>query len=119
MNNRDAWLEEAASVADEVARAAANVALSAKPSPQAVIDADAMARGARMVAAAIRARKEGGAAFCWLEVAGHGSDYVRIQASMPPYDAIAAAEDWERIADTIGGRARVVSAAGGIVWRGR
>lgn len=119
MNDKNTWLEEAASVADEVARAAASVVLGTMAAPQAAIDADATARGARMAAAAIRARKDGEAPSCWLEVAGHGSGYVRIQASMPPLEAIAAAEDWERSADTIGGRARVISATGGIVWRGR
>lgn len=73
-----------------------------------------------MVAAAIRARKNHGADKpAYLEISGHGSGFVRIDAPMPLVAAVQAAEDWERTADTIGGRARVLDFSGTVVWSGR
>ena len=120
MSDKDVVLEEAAAIADNVARAAVNVATGAMSAPGAALEADAMARGARMAAASIRARKShGDAKPVYLEIAGHGSGFVRIATPMDAAGAVLAAEDWERAADTIGGRARVVDAAGAVVWGGR
>lgn len=120
MSDKDVVLEEAAAIADNVARAAVNVAMGAMSASGAALEADAMARGARMAAASIRTRKShGDAKPVYLEIAGHGSGFVRIPTPLSAQDAAMAAEDWERAADTIGGRARVVNSAGAIVWGGR